>query len=210
MCPAPLPSSKNLQNVFAFTTASPRKSGPILCLDRPRVSRFAQKARNNPRALCSSVADVKKIVCVCSQSPMCVRWKVSRYCAAIDKWLKLPCVLLERNECWCAFRISLLICRKQWYLVFNNFLSSYYSKSLRSIFYNLRILSSQFHNILLYGEFSRSELSGTCVGRKLWIPRERLGREKRDCPMGKEEDDGSALSEARLCVNVWLAFGRQP
>lgn len=26
----------------------------------------------------------------------------------------------------------------------------------------------------------------------------------------REEDDGSALSEARLCVNVWLAFGRQP
>lgn len=40
---------------------------------------------------------------------------------------------------------------------------------------------------------------------------ESLGREKRDCPARKEEDDfGSALSEARLCVNVWLAFGRQP
>lgn len=39
---------------------------------------------------------------------------------------------------------------------------------------------------------------------------ERLGQEKRDCPARKEEDDGSALSEARLCVNVWLAFGRQP
>lgn len=39
---------------------------------------------------------------------------------------------------------------------------------------------------------------------------ERLGQEKRDCPTRKEENDGSALSEARLCVNVWLAFGRQP
>lgn len=40
---------------------------------------------------------------------------------------------------------------------------------------------------------------------------ESLGRERRDCPARKEEDDfGSALSEARLCVNVWLAFGRQP
>lgn len=38
----------------------------------------------------------------------------------------------------------------------------------------------------------------------------RLGQGKRDCPARKEEDDGSALSEARLCVNVWLAFGRQP
>lgn len=36
----------------------------------------------------------------------------------------------------------------------------------------------------------------------------RLGQGKRDCPARK--DDGSALSEARLCVNVWLAFGRQP
>lgn len=26
----------------------------------------------------------------------------------------------------------------------------------------------------------------------------------------EEEDELSALSEARLCVNVWLAFGRQP
>lgn len=41
-------------------------------------------------------------------------------------------------------------------------------------------------------------------------PEERLGQERRGCPARKEEDDGSALSEARLCVNVWLAFGRQP
>lgn len=26
----------------------------------------------------------------------------------------------------------------------------------------------------------------------------------------EEEDELPALSEARLCVNVWLAFGRQP
>lgn len=38
---------------------------------------------------------------------------------------------------------------------------------------------------------------------------ERLGQKRRDCPVWKE-DYGSALSEARLCVNVWLAFGRQP
>lgn len=56
-------------------------------------------------------------------------------------------------------------------------------------------------------------LSGTCVKRKLWIREEseELAQEKRDCPARKEEDDfGSTLSEARLCVNVWLAFGRQP
>lgn len=33
---------------------------------------------------------------------------------------------------------------------------------------------------------------------------ERLSSER------EEEGDGLALSEARLCVNVWLAFGRQP
>lgn len=35
--------------------------------------------------------DVEKIVCACSQSPMYVRWKVSRDCAVIDKWLELSC-----------------------------------------------------------------------------------------------------------------------
>lgn len=59
--------------------------------------------------------------------------------------------------------------------------------------------------------FDASELSGT---RKVKVvdteEPERLGQERRDCPVRKEEGDGSALSEARLCVNVWLAFGRQP
>lgn len=34
--------------------------------------------------------------------------------------------------------------------------------------------------------------------------------EEGDCPAREEEDDGTALSGTRLCVNVWLAFGRQP
>lgn len=34
------------------------------------------------------------------------------------------------------------------------------------------------------------------------VESERPEQEKRDCSARKEEDDGSTLSEARLCVNV--------
>lgn len=39
---------------------------------------------------------------------------------------------------------------------------------------------------------------------------EESARLEERCPARKEEEDGSVLSKARLCVNVWLAFGRQP
>lgn len=158
-------------------------------------------------------ADVKKIVCACSQSPMCVRWKV-RVCAAIDKWLELPCVLLANAmaDCRCAFKISLPDFRKQWYLTYGDLLP-YYFKSLHH-FYNLRVLtfSFQFRDIFLWWIFTLGTIGNA---RKEKVVNtggigEGLGQEKRDCPAWKEEDDGSALSEARLCVNVWLAFGRQP
>lgn len=55
--------------------------------------------------------------------------------------------------------------------------------------------------------FDACRLSGT---RKVKVvDAARLGQEWKDCP-AREEGDGLALSEARLCVNVWLAFGRQP
>jgi len=65
--------------------------------------------------------------------------------------------------------------------------------------------------VIYYDEFSCRTI-GNAHKEKVMDTEEskRSGQEKRDCPARKEDDFGSALSEARLCVNVWLAFGRQP
>jgi len=66
--------------------------------------------------------------------------------------------------------------------------------------------------ISYYDEFSCRTIGNAHKEKVMDIEEsKRLRQEKRDCSARKEEDDfGSALSEARLCVNVWLAFGRQP
>lgn len=102
MCPAPLAGSKNLQNVFAFTTASPRKSGLILRLDRPRVSPppcpVAQKARNNPRALCRGEREENSMRMFSLRLYAVRCWKSSGNRTSIDKWLGLPYALrLQRG-----------------------------------------------------------------------------------------------------------------
>lgn len=141
---------------------------------------------------------------------MCVRWKASRDCAAIDKWLELPRALLAMQWAIVSTHSRFLYRIVVNNLIFSGLLLLYYLKSSHCL-YNLRILTFLL-NLLTsyYDEFSCSELSGTRVRRKLRRIGETGTGEERDCPARKEEDDGLALSEARLCVNVWLAFGRQP
>lgn len=87
----------------------------------------SRKKRVIIRGHCA-LADVKKIVCACSQSPMCVRWKVSRDRAAIDKWLKLPCVLLAKQWVigshsrflyWIVVNNGILYLMVYWCTIFN-------------------------------------------------------------------------------------------